>query len=166
MKILPRLGSLVLALLLFPLVALAQPVLDPGAADFDLTAILKLLEGGVQSKNWGVVIVGVLIGVVWLIRFAAKKFPNLSFLAWTRTTWGGWGLNLGGSLVAAVGVLIMRGGVTGSSVMSAIIAAVVTGFASAGALEFKKDLIASSKAEGAAAGLAVVTKKDALDELK
>ncbi len=159
-----------LAVFLFPLLSLAQtvlPPLDPGAAGFDPLPLVQAIAAGAQSGNWGPVVIAALVLSVWLVRFLARKFPSFKPLAWVSSSWGGWALNLGGSLLAAIGTLVFAGGpLSVAAVVSAVIAAAVTGFASAGVVELKKDLLAGAKSEGAAAGLTVASKKDALEELK
>lgn len=153
-------------MLFLALLFLQAPVLDPGVAGFDPLPLLQLLAKGAQAGNWGPVVVAALILTVWLARFLAAKFPGLKALAWVRSTWGGWALNLGGSLLAAVLTMALAGPITAMGVVSAVIAALVTGLASAGAVELKKDLLGGAAAAGEKAGLSVVTKQDALNELK
>lgn len=74
--------SACLALALFPLLALAQAIPEPGVAELGSTFLSAL-----ASKNYVLLAAVVVMGGVWLARFIAKQFPG-KFAAWLTTPRG------------------------------------------------------------------------------
>lgn len=129
-------------------------VYDPSAANFNPLDLAKVASAGAQAKNWGAVIIALLIGFVFGVRWFAKK-TAWTWLAWARTQAGGWGLNLGGSTLSGLLTLVLAGPVTVSSVLSSVVASVITSLAAAGALTAKQDLVEKIKGAGAEAAAKV-----------
>lgn len=89
-----------LALALFPLLALAQGIPEPGVAELG-SAFLAALA----SKNYILLAAVVVMGGVWLARFIAKQFPG-KFATWLTTPRGSAVLALvGGTVSLLLGAL-------------------------------------------------------------
>lgn len=92
--------SACLALALFPLLAMAQGIPEPGVAELG-SAFLAALA----SKNYILLAAVVVMGGVWLARFIAKQFPG-KFATWLTTPRGSAVLALvGGTVSLLLGAL-------------------------------------------------------------
>lgn len=98
-------SALIVAVLVVPLLALAQAVLpDPSNTDAFLQAIVDAITGG----QWRAVVVLVAVGAVYALRAGGTKLPGKlgAFLASSR---GGAVLALLFAVVSGLGALVLAG---------------------------------------------------------
>ncbi len=122
------------------------PAAEAGATDPETASSAPSIDdpAGLASKalewamngDYGLAATAAFMLLVFGIRLALK-WEKLSFLAWFKTRYGGWALNLGGSTAAA----LLTAQLAGQSLSIRLaLAGVLIGFAAAGGVEFFKDM--------------------------
>lgn len=118
---------------------------DAPSTDDPLGLASKALNWAMNGE-YGLAATAAFMLLVFGIRLALG-WEKLSFLAWFKTRWGGWALNLGGSTAAAM----LTGQLAGQSLSIRLaLAGLVIGFAAAGGVEFFKDMKKGNKPAPAA----------------
>jgi hypothetical protein len=108
---------------------------DAPSADDPAGLATKVLEW-VMSGEYALAATAALMLLMVGLRIAVG-WEMLSFLAWFRSRWGGWALNLGSSTAGAV----LTGQLAGQSLSARLVlTGLLIGFAAAGGVEFFKDL--------------------------